>query len=136
MTFEKSCGAVVFTRAGDRIEYVVIESTEGFHGFPKGHMEPGETETETALREVFEEVGLRPRILDGFRTEDAHPIPQRPGVMKQIIYFLAEYSDQELVPQASELRSAGLYSFEKAIALLEFDSSRRILREADDFLHR
>ena len=136
MTFEKSCGAVVFTRANNRIEYVIIESTEGFHGFPKGHMEPGEAEKETALREVFEEVGLRPQILDGFRTVDEHPIPQKPGVMKQIVYFPAEYSDQEIVPQRSELRSAGLFSFEEAMALLEFDSSRRILREADDFLHR
>jgi len=27
-------------------------------GFPKGHMEPGETEEETAIRELFEETGI------------------------------------------------------------------------------
>jgi len=136
MTYEKSCGAVVFTRAGDQIKYVIIESPEGFHGFPKGHMEPGESEAETALREIFEEVGLRPRLIEEFRTADEHPIPQKPGVMKQIIYFLAEYCGQELVPQMSELRSANLFSFDEALALLEFDSSRRILRDADAYLNK
>ena len=87
---EKSCGAVVFTRREDGVRYVVIENVGGVVGFPKGHIEEGETETQTALREIYEEVGLRPRLCDGFREVDEHPIPGR-DVIKQIVYFLAEY---------------------------------------------
>lgn len=47
MTYEKSCGAVVFTRINHEIRYVLVQQLEGFHGFPKGHMEEGETEEQT-----------------------------------------------------------------------------------------
>lgn len=57
MKFEKSCGAIVFTRQNGEIEYVIIQSLEGWYGFPKGHMEQNETEIETALREVREKQG-------------------------------------------------------------------------------
>lgn len=59
MRYEKSCGAVIYVEAEGARKYVIIRSPEGYYGFPKGHMEPGETEEQTALREIFEEVGLR-----------------------------------------------------------------------------
>ena len=70
MIIEKSCGAVVFTRTDAGIRYVIIQSLEGYYGFPKGHCEKGESEEETALREVYEETGLRVRIIPGFRYVD------------------------------------------------------------------
>ena len=80
MIYEKSCGAVVFTREGDVIKYVLVQQKEGFYGFPKGHMEPGESEKETALREIYEELSLRPVFIDGFVTTDEHPIPGKDGI--------------------------------------------------------
>ena len=69
MEYVKSCGAVVFTHKDGEIHYVIIRAHNGEHGFPKGHMEPGETELETALREIAEEVGLKPAFVTGFRKE-------------------------------------------------------------------
>ena len=134
MTTEKSCGAVVFTRNNGRILYLLIRNLEGFYGFPKGHTEPGETEHETALREVFEEVGLRVTLLDGFRTEDSHPIPWKPDIIKHIVYFLGEYENQEFTYQREELSSAVLTDFEQAMTFLQFESSKRILTEANLYL--
>lgn len=134
MQVEKSCGAVVFTRADGKIRYVLAQNLEGYYGFPKGHMEAGETETETALREIREEVGLRPRLIEGFRMEDEHPLPKKPGVIKQVVYFLAEYEDQEISYQKEELLSAPLVSYEEAVELFTFESSKRILTEAHHFL--
>ena len=55
MEYEKSCGAVVF-RIGERgPEALVIHQNAGHWGFPKGHVEPGEDEEQTALREILEE---------------------------------------------------------------------------------
>lgn len=136
MQYEKSCGAVVFTRRNGQIRYVLAQNLEGYYGFPKGHMESGETETETALREIREEVGLSPRLIDGFRTCDEHPLPKKPGVMKQVVYFLAEYADQEIVFQKEELLSAPLVSYEEAMALFVFENSKRILTEAHAFLNK
>ena len=134
MTYEKSCGAVVYTKAGDTIKYVLVQSLEGFWGFPKGHMEPGETEEQTALREINEEVQLKVTIRKGFRTTDEHALPGKPDVIKQIVYFCAAYDHQEAVPQDSELIAVALVTYEEALKLFQFESSRRILREANDFL--
>lgn len=136
MQVEKSCGAVVFTRINGEIRYVLAQNLEGYYGFPKGHMEAGETETETALREIREEVGLHPRLIEGFRTEDEHPLPKKPGVIKQIVYFLAEYENQEISYQKEELLSAPLVSFDEAMKLFVFDNNKRILTEANEFLNK
>lgn len=133
---EKSCGAVVFMRREDGVRYVVIENLGGVAGFPKGHVEAGESETQTALREIYEEVRLRPRLWDGFREIDEHPIPGR-DVIKRIVYFLAEY-DGAAVPvrQKTEVSRVSLLTFDEALAALRFDRIKQILRAADAFIRR
>ena len=134
MNMEKSCGAVVFTRKSGILQYVLIQQLEGFWGFPKGHMEEGETEEETALREIYEEVHLTVTLRDAFRATDMYALPGKEHVLKQVVFFCAEFYDQELVPQNEELLNATLAPYEEVLQLLSFDSSRRILREANDFL--
>ena len=67
MNWEYSCGAVVFTRTNGNVLFVIVQEQAGAYSFPKGHMEGDETEMETARREVFEETGLHPDFLPGFR---------------------------------------------------------------------
>ena len=134
MNYEKSCGAVVFTRIDNNIKYLLIQNLEGIYGFPKGHVEDGESETQTAIREVFEEVGVKVKLIKGFRTEDEHLIPQKESTMKQIVYFLGEYSNQDFSHQKEELSNAELVDYETALTLFQFESSKRILKEANDFL--
>lgn len=135
--YEKSCGAVVFTMAPEGTKYLLVRSLEGFWGFPKGHMELGETELETALREIKEETGLDVRLLDGFRTTDEHTLAREghPERIKQIVYFLAAYDHQEFCPQETEISDIALMTFDEALAAFQFESSKRILTEADVFLH-
>lgn len=134
--FEKSCGAVVFTRTEAGIEYVIIRSLEGSCGFPKGHCEAGETEEETALREIYEETGLAVRIIPGFRYVDVYPIPGKPSVMKQVVYFLAEYEGQEIRYQETELSDACLMPFGTAMNAFQWESSALILTKANDYLSK
>jgi len=133
MIIEKSCGAVVFSRTEDGIKYVITEQLNGVVGFPKGHVEENETEEETALREVFEETGLDVRLIEGFRTEDSHPIPGT-DIQKYIVYFLAEYDGQTPVQQETEIGKISVVPFDEAMRLFNYESSKRILKEADDFL--
>ena len=135
-SYEYSCGAVVFTRAGGKTRYVIVRSLEGIYGFPKGHMEPGETEEQTALREIREEVGLNVRLIPGFRTEEEHPLPKKPGVIKRVTYFLAEYEDQPLRPQEEELMDAALMEYGEAMAAFQYERNGTILKEARAFLEK
>ena len=135
MKVEKSCGAIVFTKESGDLRYVIIQSKEGYYGFPKGHVEGDETETETALREVREETGLTVQLIDGFRYEDSHPFEKHGETrMKHIVYFLAEYSGQTLIAQESELNSISLMDFDTAVAAFQFENSRQILKAAHEFL--
>ena len=134
MIYEKSCGAVVFTRIDGEIKYLLIRNLTGIYGFPKGHVEQGETEEETALREVLEEVGLSIKLLLGFRAEDEYPIKRKGKTIKRVVYFLGEYCNQEFTYQKEELTGALLVGYEEALNLLQFESSKRILDEANGFL--
>ncbi len=134
MKCEKSCGGVVFTRAGSEIRYLIIRHLGGHCGFPKGHMEPGESEQTTALREIREEVGLTVSLVDGFRAVECYPLPNKPGLMKQVVYFLAEFAGQDIRTQPEEISAAYLVSYEEALALLPFPEAKRILKEANLFL--
>lgn len=134
MNFEKSCGALVFTREDGEIRYVIQRSLEGVYGFPKGHMEPGETEEETALREIREEAGLNVRLIPGYRETVEYPLPKKPGTMKRVVYFLAEYENQPLVPQPEEISSAVLMEYEDAMVVLPYEYQKRMLARARDLL--
>ena len=139
MNYEYSCGAVVFTRIDGEPHYVLVRAKNqpvGCHGFPKGHMEPGETEEQTALREICEETGLRVRLLPGFRVVTEYDLPDLPGTRKRVVFFLAEYGEQEPVAQESELAAITLAPWPRALELTEFADSKRILTDVHNFLNR
>lgn len=134
MNTEKCSGAVVFTRENGSVKYLIIQNMKGIYGFPKGHMEMGETEHETALREIFEETGIKVEFLDGFRYDDIHPIPETPGVMKHIVYFAAEYSGQTPTYQTEELTGVQLMSYDEVMPAFQYENSREILKAAHAFI--
>ncbi len=134
MDREKSCGAVVFTRDVGGVRFVLVEQRSGQFSFPKGHVEAGESEEQTALREIWEETGLKPVIIPGFRDGETYEVRKKAGVIKDVVYFLAEYSDQPLSPSETDAVSAGLFTFEDALLKLPTDSRRNVLIHANDFL--
>ena len=90
--YDKSCGAVVFTRINNNIKYLLIQNLEGIYGFSKGHVKDVESAMQIAIREVFEEVGIKVELINRFRTEDEHLILQKENTMKKIVYFLGKYN--------------------------------------------
>ncbi len=132
---EKSCGAVVFTCDSGERKYLIIKSVEGICGFPKGHVENGETEMETARREILEETGVSVDFIHGFRHEEFYTFV-REGVRidKEVVYFLCEYKEQTPKPQESEIDEIYLLDFKSAVEKLRFDSAKQVLREAEKCL--
>ena len=133
MKFEKSCGAVVFTKIDNKIKYLIIKSIEGIYGFPKGHMELDEVEEETALREILEETGIKVKLINGFRYKLNYEIKDK-NIYKEVIYFLGKYSNQEIIYQKEELSDAELMNFSTAFSVLQYDDSKAVLKAANDYL--
>ena len=135
MNYEHSCGAIVFTRHTGQPLYVIVQEKKGAYSFPKGHMEAGETEEETARREVAEEIGLEPVFIPGFRETDEYALRERPGWRKQVVYFLSEYPGGELTPpRPHEIRRIRLLPCEEALELFEHEGTRRVLTNAHRFI--
>ncbi|MGN1000063.1 MAG: NUDIX domain-containing protein [Faecousia sp.] len=97
---QKSCGIIPYRRNGDGREFLVLLQTNHCWSFPKGHMEAGETETETALRELLEETGLRARVISGARVVSEYAVS--PVTRKQVVLFLGEVSG-DVILQKSEI---------------------------------
>lgn len=130
---EKSAGAIVYFR-GRPLEFLLIAAT--YWEFPKGGIDPDESEVEAALREVREETGLNVRLRDGFRRETTYFYRRhRDGalVKKQVVYFLGEATTRE-VRLSSEHTDKAWLPFEEAHSRLRHDSTRRLLTEARQFL--
>ena len=134
MRYEKSCGAVVYTRVGTEIRYLLIANKGGIYGFPKGHVEGKETEIETALREVCEETNLKIDLDPKFRAVDEYPLAKKRNTLRQIVYFLGYFENQNIVFQKEELSGAYLVDFKEAERRIQFDSTRKILKMANDYL--
>ena len=135
MITEKSCGAIVYTKESGNIEYVIIRSNEGIYGFPKGHMEENESETETALREVAEEVGLTITLISEFRSEDTYTFIRNGETrLKHVVYFLGEYFAQTPTAQEAELSGVYLMDYETAFSVFQYENSKRLLTEAHNYI--
>lgn len=136
MRYEKSCGFVAYTEENGLRLYCIIRAHNGEYGFPKGHMEDGETEPETATRELKEETGLTVEQIPGFRCQIQYPFPSKPEVMKQAIYFLGKCTGNTIRCQATEVAEGLFLPLEEALGLLSFESTRQILRQAEEFLSK
>lgn len=131
---EKSCGTVPYTIEDGVIKYLLIRTRSGRScSFPKGHVETGETECETALRETFEETSVKVEIEDGFRYVTSYRLDN--GNLKTVVYFLASFKDQ--MPRRNEGYEDYehlLLPYEEAMKALTFKSAREMLRKANAIL--
>lgn len=97
-----SCGAVVYRSGPTGTEILLVKQadTGPSWGIPKGHMEPGETYINTAIREVKEETGITIRVI----TRLPHVILQKRRGKKIVIPYLAFQTCQE-VPRCDDKMS-------------------------------
>jgi tRNA nucleotidyltransferase (CCA-adding enzyme) len=75
-----SCGVLLFQDGGRR-SFLVLYRKDGSPDLPKGRKEKGETDEETALRELVEETGIpasRVRLTEGFLYENTYPTRAKP----------------------------------------------------------
>jgi len=133
MRFEKSCGVVVFYKNENKPLFLLVQSQLYQHwGFAKGHVEENESEIETALREVYEETGLKPTIIEGFKKTINYQTLA--NTYKEVVYFLGEVSDLKVSVQKEEINGYKWLSYDEAINLLTYENDKNVLNSANDFI--
>lgn len=129
MVFEKSCGAIVYRRHHGNLEILLIKHVNSGHwSFPKGHVEAGETEEETALREIKEETGIDVIIDSTFR-ETVTYFPRK-DTQKVVVYFLAKAKNFEYVPQEEEIAQIKWVDIGYATSVLTYENDKTIVNKA------
>lgn len=129
MSYEKSCGAVVFRKYHGNTELLLIKHSAGGHwSFPKGHVEAGETEQQTALREVMEETHIDVDLDPTFREVVTYS-PKR-DVKKDVIYFLGRAKNFDYIPQEEEIAQIKWVEINLAHSFLTYDNDKQLVNKA------
>ena len=116
-----SAGCVVF-----KDDSVLLVSFSKRIGFPKGHVENGESMEETALRETYEETGVKARILQS----KPYVVPSaRPGDQRSVYFYKAEYVEGALEADGEEVERAFWVKRECVLDLLSFEEDKAMYKE-------
>jgi len=126
MVKEKSCGTICFD--GDKV--LMVKHNAGHCAFPKGHVEEGETEFETAIRETKEETGIDVEIISDKRFVNTYS--PKEDVIKDVIFFIAKPLNIDLTRQESEIADLRWIDINKASEYITFDDDRKLYLEVLD----
>lgn len=125
-----SCGVIPYRLVDGEREFLLIQHKAGHWSFPKGHPEDGETELETARRELEEETGIAVVEIDADQPfEESYTFTKRSGkrVSKRVLYFLGQVeSDQAITCQEAEVSDYAWGSAKKTRKRLTFDEGRAL----------
>lgn len=130
MTYEKSCGAIVYRKHYGNTEILLIKHINSGHwSFPKGHVEEGENEMETALREVREETGIDILIDPTFR-ETVTYFPRK-DTQKVVVYFIGKAKNcYDHIPQEDEIAEMRWVDIGHALQILTYENDKTIVSKA------
>ena len=129
---EISSGAIVYTLINDKIHYLLIKDFHNNYGFPKGHVESGETTIDAAKREIKEEVGLDVNLDTSFHETLEYIMPNSHN--KIVHYYIGSYNSQNPTMQEEEVKELLLLPYNKAIDILTFDNMKEVLKKANHYL--
>ena len=132
MTKDISSGFIIFKLFGDEIRYLIIKSKNGVIGFPKGHIENGESELGAAFRETFEEVALKPKHIEGFKESISYLLKN--NELKTSIYFIAESLSDNVFYEDGSIIEHEWLNFENAILKLQFEDIKIVFEKANNFI--
>ena len=98
MTYEKSCGGIVYRKFHGNTEILLIKHIKsGYWSFPKGHVENSETEEETGI-DVYIDSGFRETVT----------YSPRKDAKKEVVYFVARAKNYDYAPSLKKFpRYAG-----------------------------
>jgi|FLYL01.1.fsa_nt_gi diadenosine hexaphosphate hydrolase (ATP-forming) len=118
-------GGIVFSARG---HVLVLRHQSGAWVFPKGHIDPGESALEAALREVEEEAGVQAECDDPSATFVTRYLNDRQE-RREITWFVLSTQASEPTLRETLFPAGGFYVPSEALTRLSYAEDKRLLRE-------
>lgn len=135
---EITAGIIVFRRTPEGPKFLLLYHRGSYWNFPKGHVEHEEKSLDAAIRETYEEAGLRRtelRIMPNFKTYERFYFRRgKETVFKIVIIFLAETRKAQ-IRISYEHQGYGWFLFNEAKKILgKYKENQKILEYAYNFI--
>ncbi len=137
---ERSCGAVIFRREEGEIKVLLLfrkahDHFKALWDCPRGQVEAGEEEQETAAREIQEETGLTDvNFLPNFREKISwFYTKEKKRVFKEAIYYCVETTEEE-IRISEEHQDYKWVTIPEALKLVQFKNTKSVLEKAATYL--
>ena len=139
---ETSAGGLVLDRPGPGARAALIGRLDRrgrlLWSLPKGHLEAGETEMDTAVREVAEETGIRGRVVGKLGTIDFWFVAEGRRIHKTVHHFLLVAVDPVhglvLSDEDVEVSEVAWVPLGEVAGWLAHADERRLLERVPDLL--
>jgi len=131
---EHSCGFVLFRQVGKNRYYLLMHYKAGHWDFPKGHIEEGETQIQTACRELEEETGIRDvTVVPGFKYEYSYDFGKDSKKSKKVTFMIARTSHIH-IRLSREHIGARWVPYKRGVSMLTFENAKKMIDAAESFL--
>ena len=142
----RAAGLIVFRRVKSEIQYLLMQHSYGARHWtpPKGHVDEGESDYQTALRETEEEAGLGIkvlRIITDFKVELNYKVTsyrdgqERPKV---VTYWLAELLHPEVntIKLSEEHSDYKWLTLDETLKLSGFSDQNEMFIKCNNFIEK
>ena len=137
---EKSCGTVVIYCPQKEInlkecEFLLLHYPEGHWDLPKGHVEKGEEEITTALRELEEETGLKNvEVIEGFKEKTHYFFKNKNDLISKTVMFFLIRAESKDIKISFEHQNHIWLKYDEAIKKITFKNVKEIVGKAMKYI--
>lgn len=126
---EPTSGGVIYRLNNGDVEILLIQDAKDRWTIPKGHIEPGETAKETAVREIGEEAGLHEVEVQGWlgKINFRYRRLNRLVLMTTQVYLVKAKGDTNDIQKEEWMNGIKWFKFADALDAIEYEDISKLM---------